>query len=81
MGFTLSRRTCMQWLLSLLGTKAFAQQLPAAYQAASSDPSEVVEELSTRNLWLGLSSHGHVLRIKLGSTQVEEPVRMCTVLT
>jgi hypothetical protein len=80
MRFTLSRRTCIKWLLGLFGANAFAQELPKAYQAASSDPDDVIKIISTPDLQLGLSSQGHVIWIKLSPHQTEEPVRLCTVL-
>lgn len=76
----ISRRTCFKWLLGCFGAKAFAQEAPVAFQAASSDSSKIAATVFAHDLWLGLSDQGHVLRLKLGPKQTEAPVRLCTVL-
>jgi hypothetical protein len=67
-------------LLNWLAAKMFAQVSPVGDKAASSDASRITAEVSAPGLRIGLSSQGHILRMKLGPDQISVPVRLCTTL-
>lgn len=67
-------------MVNWIGAKLFAQVSAVGDRAASSDMSGIAAQISVPGLLIGLSARGHILRMKLGATQIPVPVRLCTVL-
>lgn len=75
-----SRRRLLQWLAAATAYRAVAQEAPTGLTAGMSDPSALEHEVSTRDLSIGITGHGHVLALKLGPNQAKIPFHACTVL-
>lgn len=78
---TIKRRAIIKWLTACVGNIARAQESPVENKAATADSGAVVHEVWSRDLRLGLSAEGHVVRLKLGPGGAERAFRARTVLS
>jgi len=75
-----TRRTLLQWLGAAAAYRAVAQEAPTGLMAGMSDSSALEFEVSAPDLSVGISSHGHILALKLGPKKTNIPFHACTVL-
>ena len=80
MKINFTRRRILQWLGAAAAYRAVAQEAPTGLTAGMSDASAVEHEVSTRDLSIGITGHGHILTLKSGPNKANVPFHACTVL-
>lgn len=80
MRLNVTRRTLLQWLGALAAYPAATQEAPKGLTSDMSDPSALEYHVETPDLSIGLTSHGHIVELKLGAKKASVPFHACTFL-